>query len=127
MEEVLVSVISSTPRAKDKRSPKETPLSSKKGSEFIYCVVCKNFHTLLEGIGDLPIVWLKKTKITLSKISVSPPPELLSTLCTLHLHVKYRSNPSTRVVLHVALYMSVCCSLSTPNCALENLCPISDK
>ena len=56
MEEVSVSVISSTRRAKDKRSPKETPLSSKQGSEFIYCVVCKNFHTLLEEIGDLPIV-----------------------------------------------------------------------
>ena len=106
MEEVRVSVISSTPGAKDKRSPKETLLSSKKGSEFIYCVVCKNFHTLLEGIGDLPIVWLKKKhKITLSKISVSPPPELLSTLCTLHLHVKYQSNPSTQVVLHVALHL----------------------
>ena len=60
MEEVPVSVISSTPRAKDKRSPKETPLSSKKVSEFISCVACRNFHTLLEGIGDLPIVWLKK-------------------------------------------------------------------
>ena len=56
MEEVRVNMISSTRRAKDKRSPKETPLSSKKGSEFLYCVVCKNFHTLLEGIGDLPII-----------------------------------------------------------------------
>ena len=104
VEEVRVSMlISSTPRAKDKRSPKETPLSSKKVSEFICCVVCKNFHTLLEGIRDLPIVWLEKTKITLSKISVSPPPELLSTLYTLHLHVKYRSNPSTQVVLNYML------------------------
>ena len=31
----------------------------------------------------------------LSKISVTRPPELFATLCTLHLHVKYRSNPST--------------------------------
>ena len=36
VEEVRVSVISSSPRAKEKRSPKETPLSSRKGSEFIY-------------------------------------------------------------------------------------------
>lgn len=129
VEEVRVSAISYTSRAKDKRSPKETPLSLKKVSEFIYRVVCKNFHTLQEGIGDLPIVWLKKkTKKPFSKISVSPPPELLSTLCTLHLHDKYQSNLSTQVVLHVALYISVCWLLSTPNCAIENLlCPISDK
>ena len=67
-------------------------MSSNKVGEFIYCVVCKNFHTLLKGIGDLPIVWLKKNKETF---------EVLST----HLHVKYQSNPSTQVVLHVALYI----------------------
>jgi len=91
-----------TPRAKDKRSPNETPLSSKKVSEFIYYLVCKNFHTLLEGIGDLAIMWLKKNKKALSKISVTPPPELLATQRTLH--VKYQSNPLSRL-LHVALYI----------------------
>ena len=77
--------------------PKETPISSNKVGEFIYCVIWKKFHTLLKGIGDLPIVWLKKkNKETF---------EVLSSLCTLHLHVKYQSNPSTQVVLHVALYI----------------------